>query len=146
LKVALLTTLPGLVQRGPYFSTCQGGAGTEGLVHDTGVSGVDRKGRVRLAGKSLEHRQDTPRLERGIDRLGARSHRLAADVQDIGARFGEPHAVLDRGLRSGMVAAIGEAVGRDVHDAHEEGSRELATSRFLPWRGQELQPSLDRFP
>ena len=44
---------------------------------------------------------------------------LAADVEDVGALVRQPQRVRDGGLRHPEAAAVGEAVGRDVDDAHD---------------------------
>ena len=53
---------------------------------------------------------------------GAGAGGFAADVENVGAFSGEPQAVGD-GARGGVVlAAIREAVGRDIDDAHDTGA------------------------
>jgi hypothetical protein len=56
-----------------------------------------------------------------VDALRAGPGRLAADVEDVGARRAQREAVRDRGLGVEVAAAVAERVGRDVDDAHDEG-------------------------
>ncbi len=46
---------------------------------------------------------------------------FAADVEDVGAFRLQLQAVGDGGFRREVAAAVGEAVGRDVDDAHDAG-------------------------
>jgi hypothetical protein len=85
----------------------------------SGLGGVDREPR-RAAGEPLEDRHDAPQLLGLADRLGAGAGGLAADVENVGSLGRQPPAVGDGGLRIRPRAAIGERVGRDVHDAHDD--------------------------
>jgi hypothetical protein len=53
----------------------------------------------------------------------ARPGRFPADVDDGGALHRQGEAMRDRLLRIGEQAAIGEGIGRDVDDAHDERPR-----------------------
>ena len=58
-------------------------AARDGLPRDDSLVGVDRD--ERPAGEGLEDRQHAPQLLAGVDRLGAGTCRLAADVEHVGA-------------------------------------------------------------
>ena len=83
---------------------------------------VDAHRHARLGGQALDHRQHPAQLLVGGHRLGAGPGRLAADVEQVGARGHEGQAVRDRGVGVEEAAAVGERVGRDVHDAHHRGA------------------------
>ena len=75
----------------------------------------------------------------GGDVVGAGARRLAADVENVGALLGELQAVRDGGLRRRMQAAVGEAVGRDVDDAHDARTVERQTCKARARRGDGLK-------
>jgi hypothetical protein len=58
------------------------------------------------------------------DRLGARAGALAADVEDVGALPDQLQPVGDGGLDGVVPSAVGEAVRRDVDDAHDAGAKD----------------------
>ena len=67
---------------------------------------------------------DPAKLLLNVDRLGAGAGALAADVEDVGPLGGQPQAVFHGGVGVEEAPAVGEAVGRDVDDAHQQ--RKLA--------------------
>ena len=87
--------------------------------------------RASMTGRTRRH------LLLGGDRLGARPRRFPADVEDVGTLGLQLQAVRDGRLRIEIPAAVGEAVRRDVDDAHEAGpvEREAGNGRARP-----LQP------
>lgn len=56
----------------------------------------------------------------GFDRLGTGAGAQPAHVQQVGPGSGQFQAVLDRPLGIEELPAVGEAVGGDVEDAHQE--------------------------
>ncbi len=94
-----------------------GGAGRRGVV---GVDGEDGFGAGGANG--FEDGEETRLLLgwRELGRVGAGG--FGADVEDVGAAIENIEAVLDGGVGEKELAAIGEAVGRDVEDAHDEGA------------------------
>ena len=67
---------------------------------------------------------------------GRRAGAFAADVQDVRAGLGQRVGVADRRVRAGVQAAVGEGVGRDVEDAHDQGA---PPQRLPPVRRCEAQ-------
>ena len=90
-----------------------------GAAHDLGVAGVDGEGGANLLGEGRDDGDDAPQLLVQADGLGARPGRFPADVEDIGTFGLQLQAMGDGGLRIEPAPAVGEAVGRDVDDAHE---------------------------
>ena len=58
----------------------------------------------------------------GRDPLGARPRRLAADVDEISPGLGQRERRAPRRVGVEVAAAVGERVGRDVEDAHDDGA------------------------
>ena len=102
------------------------GAGVDGGLGGGGVDGVHRDDRAAVAivgtvgEKCAHHRQDAGDLSVDVDPLGAGTGGLPADVDDVGALGDELTGVGHSGLGIGPTAAVGEGVGGDVEDAHEE--------------------------
>ena len=67
-----------------------------------------------LAGKRCRRREDACELLGFGDRSRARTRRLAADVDDVGAIADQLPRVIERALRVEKAAPVGEGVGRDV--------------------------------
>ena len=63
-----------------------------------------------------------PGLLLGTDPVCTGTGGLATDVDDVGTVVHQRHAVGDRGLRVEELAAVGEGVGRDVDDAHDQAT------------------------
>jgi hypothetical protein len=57
-----------------------------------------------------------------IDRRRSGAGGLTAHVQDVGAFFNQLQRVSDRRCGSVVLAAVGETIGRDIDDAHNERS------------------------
>ncbi len=57
----------------------------------------------------------------GFDGRGVRPRALAADVENVGPLVGQVQALLNGRRRVEKPPAVGEAVGRDVEDAHDSG-------------------------
>lgn len=102
------------------------GTGVDGGLGGGGVDGVDRDDRA--AGRSIgpvgeeraHHGQDAGDLGVDVDPLGAGTGGLPADVDDVGALGDELTGMVHGCLGIGPAAAVGEGVGGDVEDAHEE--------------------------
>ena len=80
---------------------------------------TESRARLRLA-SARDDGQHPPALLLEVDGVGTGPRRLATDVEDVGTFSLEPQRVFDRGIRRKEAAAIGEAVGRDVDDAHDQ--------------------------
>ncbi len=81
------------------------------------------------------------------DRLGVGPGGFGADIKDAGAAVENSEAVLDGGVEVEELAAIGEAVGGDVEDAHDEGAfaqleRAGAKSPGVPGAGAKGHPGI----
>jgi len=74
----------------------------------------------RAAGKPLDHGQHAAQLLAAIHRQGAGPRGLAADVQQVGAFIHHPQRGGDRRLGIEHPAAVGERIGGDVDDTHDE--------------------------
>jgi len=103
------------------------GSGFDGKAGGGGVEGVDREeGFGTLLQDGGNHGKDTGLLLFGGERCGVGASGFAADVEDVGA-FVEHLDGLSEGpfgsvLGGVKVTAVGEGVGGDVKDAHDEGS------------------------
>ena len=71
------------------------------------------------AAQPFDDGDDARQLLLGGHVVGTGARRLAADVENVGALRGELQAMGDGSLRRRVQAAVGEAVGRDVDDAHD---------------------------
>ena len=136
LLAAATARLPGSpVERGDVVDEVD--AGREREAHDLGVAGVDRDldaGQARPpVAQRLEHRPHARQLDLGCNGQRARPRRLAADVEDVRAAREQRLAMLDGARRIEEGAAVGEAVGRDVDDAHDP--RRLRRGRANRLRG-----------
>jgi hypothetical protein len=85
--------------------------------------------RRRRRREPLHDRKHPPQLLLLGDRLGARTGRLAAHVEDRRALGRQPPPVLDGRVRVEEQAAVRERVGRHVDDAHDHrGSHQTGVS------------------
>jgi hypothetical protein len=100
-------------------------AGGDSCAHHLCFAGIHRQRHV-AALQRLDDRQHPPQLLVDPDGLRAGARRFAADIEDVRSLLQQPKGVCYPGSGGGMVAAIGERVGRDVDDAHDEraGERE----------------------
>ncbi len=89
---------------------------------------VDRDGR---AGEVGEHRLDALELLGRRDAGGARTGRLAADVDDRRAGLEHPPGGRHRGVGPQVDTAVRERVRRDVQHAHHGRRREAFLDRWL---------------
>ena len=106
--------------------------GPRDVVHDqrTGIEGgpghgrlprVDRDGNGDLRGERLDHGGDAVPLLLGRDRIRSRTGRLAADVDEVGALVDHLDPTDHGSAVIEVQPPVGEGVGRDVQDAHDEG-------------------------
>ena len=90
--------------------------------------------------QGANHRQDARELFVGAHRLGARPRRLAADIDQIGAVGLHADAFIGGRRRIEARAALGERIGGDVQDAHDEASGP-ESKRAAGWeRDREMTP------
>ena len=83
-----------------------------------GVAGVHRDAQARRGKARITGRMRRCSSAGGVG-CDARPRALAADVDDVGPGRGHRQAGGDRGARVKEVAAVAEAVGRDVQHAHD---------------------------
>ena len=74
-----------------------------------------------LGDEALDHRADAPPFLRRIDLGSSRARRFAAHVDDGGAIGCHLLRMRHRRLHIGEISPIGERVGRDVQNAHDDG-------------------------
>ena len=96
------------------------GAGMDRVTGHQRLRGVDGDRQVGLPAQRADHRHHAAKFLLHVDRLGVGPGAFAADVEDVGALGGQPQAVLHGRVGVEAVAAVGEAVGRDVDDAHQQ--------------------------
>ena len=100
------------------------GAGGQGAAGDLGLGRVDGDRHAGLGGQRLDHRQHPAQLLLDRDGLRAGPAGLAAEVEQVGPLGGQAAGVVDGALGAAEAAAVGEAVGRHVHDAHHLRARD----------------------
>lgn len=84
--------------------------------------GVDREDSLgAVDANGFEDGQEAGLLFGRRELGGAGAGGFSADVENVCAAIEQVEAVLDGGVEAEELAAIGEAVGRDVEDAHDEG-------------------------
>jgi hypothetical protein len=99
-------------------------AGFDGQAGSLGVEGVDRQdGFGAGAEDCAEHGQDACLLFRRGDGRGGGPCGLAAKVEEVGAVIEHFEGAGEAGSGREELAAVGEGVGREVEDAHDQGSR-----------------------
>lgn len=104
------------------------GSGFNGVTCSVCVEGIDGEdGFGALLQDGLDDGEDAGLLFAGGERGGVRAGGFAADVENVGA-FVEHGEGLREGSFGGVlggvkVAAVGEGIGCDVEDAHDEGAR-----------------------
>ncbi len=105
------------------------GAGGDGGASGFGFICINREHRFgTVAENGFDDGEDAVLLLLGADGivgaefLGAGAGGFAADVDEVGALIEHGEGVLDGGVRVEKRAAIGERVGGDVEDAHDEGA------------------------
>jgi hypothetical protein len=97
------------------------GAGVQGLGSDARLPRVDRdRDRGVELGEPLDHRMDALQLLVHRDRGGAGAGGFAADVQHVRTVIDHPSRVRDGARPVEEPPAVGEGVGRDVEDPHDE--------------------------
>ena len=95
---------------------------------DLGAHRVDADHRA-VGRQGADDRYDARQLLGDQRPGGARSGRLAADVEDVGAVREQLPAVRDRRLDRVVPAAVAERVGGDVDDPHDQ--RQVSHARNL---------------
>ena len=103
------------------------GSGFDGVAGGGGVEGVDGEdGFGALLEERFDDGEDAGLFFAGGEGGGVGAGGFAADVEDIGAFVEHFDGLFEgafRGVLGGVeVAAVGEGVGCDVEDAHDEGS------------------------
>lgn len=104
------------------------GARREGLLGDGGAHGVDGD-RDALGGEPPDHGDDALEFLGLVHSRGTGAGGLPADVDQVGALSDQVEAVLDGGRRVEPAAAVGEGVGRHVHDAHDRAAAPVGEAR-----------------
>ena len=100
------------------------GAGLDGEAGGFGVVGVDGEDGVGAGGEDgAEDGQYAGLLFGGGDGDGVGAGGFAAEVEDVGAFVEHCERVVEGGGGVEELAAVGEGVGRDVEDAHDERPR-----------------------
>ena len=102
-------------------------SGGDGLPGCCGVEGVYRQdGLWALSEDGFDDGEDAALFFFRGKRCSVRTSGFAAAVEDVGAFVEHSESVLygavGRAVGRVEVAAVGEAVGRDVQDAHDEGA------------------------
>jgi hypothetical protein len=92
----------------------------ERLLGNFHLVGVDRDGNRQPSLQLLQHRHEPPQFLASVYALRPRSRRLGADVDDVCSLTLHLHGASHGRVRICEVAAIGERVGRDVQDAHDQ--------------------------
>jgi hypothetical protein len=90
--------------------------------------GVDREEGAGACRESLYDRHHPPQFFFLANRVRARPRRFSTDVEDVRAVFHHAQPCVDCVLDMKMHPPVGERVGRDVEDAHDE--RPLAQDEF----------------
>jgi len=111
--------LPAIVKSRAAGGGTQPNAAISDVLSTSLTSPEDTFGVLRTLLQSLENRNHSTQLLVQRDTLGSGPGRLAADVHDRGALVEHPPRVRDGDLGPHEAAAVGEAVGRDVEDAHD---------------------------
>src|SRR5262249_10615628 len=99
-------------------------AGGSGLAHDFGLAGIDREQRA-TAGECFDHGDDAADLFIHRHGLRARPGGTTPENEDGRALLDQPAAVLDGLAGIEELPAVGEGIGSDVDDAHDDGLREI---------------------
>ncbi len=100
------------------------GAGAEGGAGGGGMIGVDGEdGFGTELEDAVEDGEQAGLLFFGGDGRGVGAGGLGAEIEEVGAVVEELKRVGDGGLVGEEEAAVGEAVGRDVDDAHHQRAR-----------------------
>ena len=97
--------------------------GIHGRHRDRGLRRVDADGHVGLRRKARHDGDDAAELLGRVDGLGPGPGRLAAHVEEVGARVDQLETVLDRSTDVEEPATVGERVRSDVHDPHDQRPR-----------------------
>ena len=95
------------------------GSGGDRRFGDGGFAGVHRDDDTG-PGEWSDDGDDAPDLFVHIDGAGTRSRRLTPDVDDVGTAAVQAQRLFDGRVRVEPPASVGEGVGRDVDDAHDE--------------------------
>ena len=106
------------VKRGDIVD--DGGAGLQSRRHHAGLAGVDRNRRLAF-GETMDHRHHAGEFDRLRDRRRVRAGGLAADIEDIRPCRRQGLAVGDGIAGVGEITTVGETVGGDVDDPHDQG-------------------------
>ena len=80
---------------------------------------VDRNEDVDLSAQFLDHGNDPPQLLFRRNRLGARTRRFTAHIDNVRALRCHLHAVRNGRFHIQELAAVGKRIGRDIQHAHD---------------------------
>jgi len=109
------------------------GAEFERALGDFGFVGVDGDGDADGVLDALEDGDEALEFDCGGDAVGPRLGGFGADVDDVGALLLEFDGSRERAVGVGVFTAVGERVGGDVENAHQQGSvteTEFGTGEF----------------
>ena len=95
-------------------------AGRDRGAHDFAFHRVDGNRCLEFSANRLDDRHNALDFGFGAHRRGARSGRLAADVEDIRAFGSQPLRVFQRLVHAVEAPAVGKGIGCDVDDAHDQ--------------------------
>ena len=98
------------------------GSGGEGGAGDGGFHGVDGEEGAGLGADGADDGDDAADFFFGGDGFGAGAGGFATEVEDFGAFGEEVEGVFDGAAGIEEAAAVGEGVGGDIDDAHDEGA------------------------
>jgi hypothetical protein len=98
-------------------------AGADGGFGDDGAACVDGNGDFEAAlAQAFKNGKKAAKLFSGADAAGAGPRGFSTNIENVGAGALHRESVIDGVARVKKSATVGEAVGRDVEDAHEEGA------------------------
>lgn len=98
------------------------GAGAERSFGHNGLAGVDGQGNLQPAAEPPDQGNHPLEFGFGLDGKRTRPRGLPADIEDIDAGGFKLECMAKSGIGTKVQAAVGEAVGRDVQDTHDEGA------------------------
>jgi hypothetical protein len=122
------------------------GARVQRRPSDLGLRGIDGE-RSRAASPQIaDHGSDPLQLLFSFDARGPRTCGFATHVHDVGPGLEERKPAADRRIRVSMLAAVGERIGGNVQDPHDQRSVPEDTLRASKGEAIALSGSGDSHP